>query len=325
MSQIQEAMTKSWKAIREAGVDARIHMLCHYTSPSGLMGIFNDSKPNLFFSQYDSLNDTKERKDIIEALRYYCDKQLKNNIMSKKLYDDIMPISTSDLFSITRNKKEKIVLDNGNIVNDVTSMTYEECYTYICSFSKNNDSLPMWKMYSKADHYEGFCIEFASTNFTYNNCYKNGFNIELHTVIYDEQQKFDLIDKVISPIIKLYDSASRQDKEYLLSMITEMIRKFQFVFKNKSFSYEEEVRAILHIPKTSVSDTEYFSKRKYRQNNGLIVPYVEYYFDPSNALSITIAPTMKEEIAITNLKDYLCSKGLNHIDIISSDIPIRFI
>ena len=69
MSQIQIAMIKAGKAIKKGFVDVRTKKLCHYTSPDGLMGIFNNNSPSLFFSQYDSLNDTKERKDIFEVLK----------------------------------------------------------------------------------------------------------------------------------------------------------------------------------------------------------------------------------------------------------------
>ena len=147
--------------------------------------------------------------------------------------------------------------------------------------------------------------------------------MELVKVIYDEHKKMELIDGVLSPIMSLYDTANTKDKESLLSIVKVMIRDFQFTFKNKSFSYEEEIRAVLHIPKTLTSGIEQISERKYRQSNGLIVPYVIYRMDAVSAKTVTIAPTIKEEIAINNLKDYLCSKELNHIDIITSDIPLR--
>lgn len=325
MSEIELAMIQAGKAIRKGFVDVRAKKLCHYTSPDGLMGIFNNGSPALFFSQYDSLNDTKERKDIFEVLRKYCDKQLKNGKMSQELHDSIISIPPSDLFGITRTINEELVLEDGEIVKDITAFADEECYTYICSFSKNNDSLPMWRMYSKAEHYEGFCIEFSASAFSQSKYYRKGFTIELVKVIYDERKKMELIDKVLSPIMALYDSAAEKDKKSLLSIVKVMIRDFQFTFKNKSFSYEEEIRAILHIPKASINDIEQVSERKYRQSKGLIVPYVVYRMDAISAISVTIAPTIKEEIAISNLKDYLCSKSLNHININVSDIPIRTI
>lgn len=323
MSEIQNAMIVAANAIRKGSVDVRTKKLCHYTSPDGLLGIFKESAPTLFFSQYDSLNDTKERKDIFESLKKYCDKQLKKGRMSKELYDAIVSIPQSDLFGITRKTNEKLILDNGEIVEDITAFADEECYTYICSFSKNNDSLPMWRMYSKAEHYEGFCVEFYSSAFSRKQYYRKGFSVELVKVIYDERKKMEVIEGVLSPIMGLYDSVTKRDKENLLSIVKIMIRDFQFVFKNKSFSYEEEIRAVLHIPKTESNNTGQVSERKYRQSNGLIVPYVIYNMEASSVRSITIAPTIKEEIAVNNLKDYLCSKKLSHIHIISSDIPIR--
>lgn len=325
MSEIQFAMIEAGNAIKNGFVDVCTKKLFHYTSPDGLMGIFENGAPSLFFSQYDSLNDTKERKDIYEILQKYCDKQLKAGKMSQKLYDDIISIPQSDLFGITRKLDEELLLENGEVVKDVTTFADEECYTYICSFSKNNDSLPMWRMYSKAEHYEGFCIEFSASAFSLKQYYRKGFTIELVKVIYDERRKMELIEAVLSPIMCLYDSATKKDKESFLSIVKMMIGQFQFTFKNKSFSYEEEIRAILHIPKVSTAGVEQVSERKYRQSNGLIVPYVIYSMDAISAISVTIAPTIKEEIAVGNLKDYLCSKNLNHININTSDIPIRTI
>lgn len=323
MSEIESAMIQANLAMRDYAIDVRSKKLCHYTSPMGLLGIFNQDTPSLYFSQYDSLNDTKERRDIFESLKKYCDKQLKDKKMSQQLYDDITSIQQSDLFGITRKTDEELILDNGEVVKGITSFADEECYTYICSFSKNNDSLPMWRMYSKAEHYEGFSIEFSANSFSQKKFYSKGFSLELVKVIYDERKKMHLIESVLAPIIKLYDSATQRDKEHLMSIIKVMIKNFQFVFKNKSFSYEEEIRAVLHIPKTERSYAGQISERKYRQSNGLIVPYVIYNVDKVSVKSITIAPTIKEEIAANNLKDYLCSRGLNHVNIISSDIPIR--
>lgn len=323
MTEIQQAMIKSADAMRNAFYDIGRKKLCHYTSPSGLLGIFSEQKPSLYFSQYDSLNDTKERKDIFDSLKKYCNEQLKKKRMSKELYDDILSIPQSDLFGITRKTNEELLLDDGEIIKEITSFANEECYTYICSFSKNNDSLPMWRMYSKADHYEGFCVEFSETAFAKKIYNSEGFSLELVKVIYDENKKMELIESVLSPIMRLYDSATEKDKESLLSVIKMMIKTFQFVFKNESFSYEEETRAILHIPKSEKSFEGKISERRYRQSNGLIVPYVVFYVSKGSVYNITIAPTIKEEIAINNLKDYLCSKGLNHVRIIPSNIPIR--
>lgn len=323
MTDIFSAITEAQRAINSSIKELQAKKLCHYTSPDGLLGIFEKNTPALYFSQYDSLNDAKERKDIFECLYSYCDRLVKEGRMSPKLYNDITSIQQSDLFGITRETKEELILDDGEKITVSTAFANEECYTYICSFSSNNDSLPMWRMYSKADHYEGFCIEFSPEVFLDNSGYRNGYTVELAKVIYDESKKMELMEKVLSPIMNLYDSATEQDQKNLLFIVKEMIKDFEFIFKNKSFSYEEEIRAILHIPKTANGYEGKISERKYRQCNGMIVPYVIYNLKPSSVRNITIAPTIKEEIAASNLKDYLVSKGLNHVKIIKSDIPIR--
>ena len=163
MSEIELAMIESANAMRNNIIDVSSKKLCHYTSPSGLLGIFDSQTPSLFFTQYDSLNDTKERKVIFEILKKYCDKQLAEQKISEELYNDILSISQSDLFAITRIIDEELLLSNGEKVKGITSSSDEECHTYICSFSKNNDSLPMWRMY--AQNGNGLAIVFDKKNY----------------------------------------------------------------------------------------------------------------------------------------------------------------
>ena len=325
MDKVLKTMITSTKAIHKGVIDVRTQKLYHYTSPEGLLGIFNEQTPKLFFSQYDSLNDTKERKDIFEILHKLCFKLLESNKVSKELYDTILSIQTSDVFGILRKNNKKPISENCISCNENMIFSREECYTYICSFSGNNDSLPMWRMYSKSNHYEGYCIEISTSAFKQEiNCGK-GFSIDIFKVIYDEEEKFRLIKNVLLPIAKVYDSCSNKEKENFIYIIEHMIYEFQFIFKNKAFAYEDEIRAVLHMPKNEKSCENIISERKYRQSNGLIVPYVVCSLNPLNIKSITIAPTIKEEIAKNNLKDYLDSKKLSHVKIISSDIPIRTI
>jgi len=149
------------------------------------------------------------------------------------------------------------------------------------------------------------------------------YNIVL-AYIPTKKSEYDSFTNTLLPEgIETIPNSNKRDKEYLLSILKFMIKRFQFVFKNKSFSYEKEIRAILHIPKTEKSIEGKISERKYRQSNGLIVPYVKYNIDKIHVKSITLAPTIKEQTAINNLEDYLCSKNMNHVNIIASDIPIR--
>ena len=294
-----------------------ISTVYHYTSPEGLMGIFKENSPKLYFSQYDSLNDYKERFDIIEFMYGYCDHQVKAGIMPKALCDDIKNITLSDEFFITTNMQTKTGFKSQ------TEISGKDCYTYICSFSLEEDLLPMWRMYSKSEHYEGFCIGILSDIFKRGSCYGKGYKIELRKVIYSDGEKDSLLKELLAPIYEHYMGLDEFMKAECLKIITRFIFENQFVFKNKAFEYEKELRAILHIPKEQEGAFENISERKYRQIKGMIVPYVEFELPINSIRSINLAPNVKEEISKNNLKDFLSSKGYKNVAISSSNIPIR--
>lgn len=320
---ISDMYTKVTKAFNNDVSEVGTYTVYHYTSPEGLMGIFKDDLPKLYFSQYDSLNDTKERLDIIECLSGYCDQQVKQKKMSNELRNAIKGITLSDDFLIGRNQKEKIELENGDIIDDIVYISDEECYTYICSFSLEEDLLPMWRMYSKSEHYEGFCLGIYDNIFRNTSCHSKGYSIELRKTIYSDYEKTKLLNDLLLPICDCYDKSSENDKQTWISMIGRFIYNNQFIFKNKAFEYEKEARAILHIPKKQKEAFENISERKYRQKNGIIIPYVEFELPKESTYRINLAPTLKEDIAKDNLADFLISKGYNGIKIFPSNIPIR--
>ena len=56
----------------------------HYTSPEGLLGILQEKGPVLWFSQYDSMNDTTEGVHVISVYQSVCDE-----LLAKKEIDDV--------------------------------------------------------------------------------------------------------------------------------------------------------------------------------------------------------------------------------------------
>ena len=121
----------------------------HYTSPSGLLGIVDngeDSKnAKLWFTRWDSLNDKNERYDIQEVLKEY--KELKGNDIREEFQDAIQELINTevtkwDLPPILWNNDKNPSIDEPDPEN-----------IYVCSFSTDRDSLPMWNYYSKSSHY----------------------------------------------------------------------------------------------------------------------------------------------------------------------------
>ncbi len=295
-------------------------IIYHYTSSNGFLGIVNEQNPKLYFTQYDSLNDFKERQEIYDFIMSYCDKRKKNGIFFQDLYNKIKDLDFDDNFIITTKRNLGSKFDN----KEVTDYTSKECYTYLCSFSLDPDSLPMWKMYGKSDYYDGYCLELDSEPFSSKNSFQQGFELSLHRVIYSEIEKNKLLDKLFQPIIKEYDELSDENKASIFNVfIKNFIYKYQFVFKNKAFEYENEVRAILNVDKKHKDKLQNISKRKYRKNKNMIIPYIEFEFDKQYLYGVLLPPMPRDDVAKNNLKDYLTDNRYEDVSIETSKIPIR--
>lgn len=174
--------------------------------------------------------------------------------------------------------------------------------TFSISFSKNNDSLPMWNYYAQSSG--GLALGFKTPDF-----WNQGY--EIFNCIYDEESIKLLGTKLYEYMIqdKSHDSLSNT---YLLA-------------KDRHFKYEEECR----IPLKKFNNEFVLTKRnqflpiKYGMKRGLIVPYVEILLPLSSLSEIWIGPTMNYEEADFSLKSYLNHLGLHDVKIMPSNAPIR--
>ena len=317
----EEIMKLILETNKESRLDfTRPQYIYHYTSPEGLCGILKDKLPKLFFTQYDSLNDLKERIDIIDTLKEYCNLKFEEGTLSKKFKDDILDFSPVEQYHYF----DKVILPD---IGEIKTSISKPSYTYICSFSFHKDSLPMWRMYSKNDHFEGYNIGFLTTVFEYNLSNDNEYRLSFHKVIYDKNEKFRIFDVFTSKFCKFYDDLAEEYQQWICQHFKSFLFLHQFIFKNQSFEYENEFRAVLHVAKDYVDPNEScpkISKRKYRVKNGLIVPYVEVCFNANDIECVNIAPTINDEIAKANLDDFLKSKGLENVKIYNSEVPLRY-
>ncbi|MFR6290969.1 MAG: DUF2971 domain-containing protein [Peptococcaceae bacterium] len=102
--------------------NSKTKQIFHYTSINGLEGILNNKK--LHFTNIKYMNDKDE---IIAGLE-----------------------SMLNFFEISKEKQEIILSNYMNIKTE----------TFVCCFSLENDSLPMWNYYTKEIHNQGYNIEF---------------------------------------------------------------------------------------------------------------------------------------------------------------------
>lgn len=299
--------------------NSKNNIVYHYTSPSGLLGIVdngeNSKNAKLWFTRWDSLNDKNERYDIREVLKRY--KELKKDDIPKEFQDAIQKLIDTDVNEWELSARPLRDDAGKPIISEIDSKN-----VYICSFSTDKDSLPMWNYYSKSSRYEGYAlrIDFVKWEKYIENLY--GYRLEGYQIIYPEEDKMKKIDEILLKCKRdLKDiqkfSNGMQNPEDIKRNFSLSIAELQFYFKDEHFSHEKEVRVILKIPKDKKITP------KYRAGNGYIIRYVEVSVPKEAITSVTVGPLLEKELAEKNVKEMMESRGCS-CDVYTSEIPIRF-
>lgn len=280
-----------------------VDFIYHYTSPEGLLSILKDQK--LWFTRYDCLNDYTEREYIITVFHSVCKKLKNEKEISDSFYEKIIDVEI--------DKREILSVSNEPFEYDIVDSDY-----YVCCFSKNRDSLPMWNYYSKNNQFEGYNIEFDIDIVDYNKAQNENCRIEMHEIIYKKKEQERIIKEAI---LKTYSLSEKyNDFEITKLSLAGYLKKLSLVFKRQCFEHEEEVRMILIIPK----DGNEFYPLNYRTSNGCIIPYIEYEFKKRVLLGLTIGPLVNVEASQKTLWQILKQNGYRFDSIEPSDIPIRY-
>lgn len=234
--------------------------LFHYTSPTGFSSImFGDlEQVTLWASRYDCLNDASEGTVVEEVYQEVCKELRDRDDITEYLYQLFIKVKTARTILLSYSKDEMI------------KITRPECDRYVCSFSKNKDSLAMWNYYSKGNKYEGFNI----------GVYPNGIKeslkqllgdkeaeFHIYPVIYSRSEQKRLIEKML---IKLRDNYDEEHESSIRYIISNRLSEWRLVFKHEFFQHEEEVRIVVDVAKRE--------KRipvNHRMNAGYLVPYIE--------------------------------------------------
>lgn len=298
--------------------------LYHYTSPDGLLGILKETGPVLWFSQYDSLNDMTEGIHILEVYQTVCKELFDSSKIDSAFYQaiyDVKPMK-EDIFL---SHLEQLIEDENP--TDITHYCQVvESQKYVCCFSKNPDSLPMWNYYTKGDKYEGYNIGFCfwrTRESDMQNCYGKGYNFDLFTVIYDDEEKKNIIRNKIEEIYSFYKKVTMEKNALseIQNALSYYLKSLGLKFKQNCFQHEQEVRAILTVP----NDSTKFPV-KYRSKAGYIIPYVEVEFPKESISGITVGPLLNDKVAEKNIQQF--AKAYNYPikdkDIQVSNIPIRY-
>ena len=311
-----------------------ITLLFHYTSQKGFEGIVKEDGIHLWFSDAMYLNDSNE---IIDA-KTYLDRAAKELFdekqISEEVYNKILGIKYTPLkfdgIKTTTNKGSTFTFE-------VTSSNYDK---YVCCFSKDSDSLPMWNYYLKNDE-NGFAVGLDFENLDSSNCTVTGsvvdhscFNLSttIETMVYNETEKIELFKSEILDYSKDYNNRTQPEKIVATVSFQQAFENLSLKFKDYHFAYENEARLISTVRNSGNNEIE-GKKRddiKFRLSHGLAIPYFELLIPNKEILkAISISPkiglnTDNDSLTLA-MKKYLRNLGYSHqIDINCSEIPLRY-
>ena len=274
-------------------------MIHHYTSPQGLIGIF--CKKNIWHTNINCLNDKSEYQ--------YTYNLIKTHILPK--YEQIL--KKHNLYELLNSRCENLVDTKFyKLENEV----YFNRNYYIACFSKAKDSLPMWNYYSCNGNSLGYSLNISKSMFQEFLLEKVGINnLLMAEVCYNEDRQKEILEEVFNRYI--YDNNALDNTEQY-NLLFDNIRICSLFFKHPKYSYEQEIRNIV----IERSDQEN-SKIKFREKQGIIIPYIEFEFNLNMLLSVTVAPNNDKEYIKYCVHNLARENGRFGIKVIDSEIPAR--
>lgn len=284
----------------------------HYTSPEGFRSILLGSPKSvtIWASRYDCLNDASEGTIAEQVFLETCADLKEQGHIDDNLYQ---------LFVKVHPEKTTLI----NYREDAAiRLTRLECDKFVCSFSKNPDSLAMWNYYSKGHKYEGFNIGFLTSRIT-DSLYASldGIKAEYHVypVVYAKEEQKAMVNKLLLKLKELYSEDQEMAIRYIIS---NCLKTWGLIFKSEFFQHEEEVRIIVDLPKKCSP-----LPVKYRTASGYIVPYIELTLEKDSVSYCQFGPLQCEgcqkENQLSVLNEMLESNGYSACTGYSK-IPVRY-
>ena len=271
-------------------------IIYHYTSAAGLFGILSNHK--LWFTRWDSLNDTSENLIVHDCIE---------EALNRYVHEPQFVEYVKEINNIHRECKKE-----GYIDKDL----------YLASFSSNADSLALWNCYSKDVRCDGYCIGFDNPNLF------SDYPVILAKVLYDKEEQMNVVHEVLQRLFRIYESFIK-NKETSPDTYKIIGDSFDYVFedigiffKHSAFKGEEEVRA--SIRKHDEVETLKTIVPQIRESGALLIPYLEIPFDKDLVKSVTISPTLADRPVRPGLLALKSKLGMG-FNILQSEIPYRHV
>lgn len=288
--------------------------LFHYTSPAGFLSILSGDSSNttIWASRYDCLNDASEGNVAYSVYQEVCEELIEQKAITPEIFSILTTAKPAK--NVTIRVKEAISIEVKELV----------CNRYICSFSKNKDSLAMWNYYSKGNKYEGFNIGFSShavDESLWNYLEEKEADFHIYPIIYKKSEQKKLVFDFLNAILS-HKSILEKDMKIVLNNVAEQLTLWELIFKEECFQHEEEVRIIVDVAKRDTNIAI-----KYRINAGFIIPYIELKLHKHSVLDVSFGPLQysdhQKNHQLTVMKEMLNQCGY-HTNVVCSEIPVRY-
>ena len=296
--------------------------LWHYTSADGLLGIIKNEqteygKLHFWFTRSDCLNDTSEGTNIMFLFRQVCSELFQENEISQSFFDAIKnaEIPNHQFVNFPIPAREKFTHES---VLDCVP-----CHAYICSFSLKEDSLDMWRYYSKGNG--GYGLKCYSLLFDKHKKFEHSdyeenaiFSlIRSYKVIYSDEEKKQILKGIIVDTFSAYKNSNQAENKKFQeakSFIQYTLKIFQFQFKHECYSSEQEYRFVFYLPYSKPKLLENkMPNVKYRTQGGIPIPYIDIVVEKGSSYlkEVLISPFIENESVLATTSDYLVQCGFN--------------
>lgn len=293
------------KPTRNIPSDAIIY---HYTSPIGFKEIVQSRR--IWATDINYLNDSSE-------LRYFY--QLLGSLV-KEHHESLDPAYCDFIQNQCYQIEKKYDLSNRLLFASKTDF-------YVTSFSLDQDNLNMWKCYTKTPNSIGYNIGFGKADLINMIDSKavdsesiEGFSA-YGKVIYSEKQQREMLYEAIISLNSIYVSQSSDFERYQIESISmDAFHNMGIFFKHSTFSDENEFRFVII---NHVSNEGQENRRvKFREKDGIFIPYVEVKFPADAVKMIGISPTQRQDRAEYSVARMIESMyNLRYKDIFCSKLP----
>lgn len=279
--------------------------IAHYTNLDGLIGIVRER--GFWLSEHRCLNDLVElesgKKIAISVLKKF------GTVDCDSTFRDILHSAAAKL-----SKHQFLPL-------------------YICSFSKDLDSLALWRGYAKNGKGVSIVFDYDPGNMFFTTLP----HMRAVDVFYKNKDKERICNEIIKIFLDEYNKDIKNNDPPVLDdwlkdkWITDLAEGLLYVcvsFKHEAFSSEKEVRVIAYNEKD-------FNGLEYRTVKERIVPYInsarlykghDEYEKGDVQLPISkviIGPTANQNEMNKSIEKFLKDHNYSEVRVCSSNIPFR--